>query len=88
MLAIVGSRNFYRYDLFTRAVLKVLTEWNLQIKDICIISGGAIGADSLAEKFALDYDIPIQVYKPEYNLYGKYAPLRRNTTIVDKCTHS
>ena len=48
-----------------------------------IISGGAKGIDTLAEKYADENNIPKLIIKPEYAKYGKSAPLRRNKTIVE-----
>jgi len=48
-----------------------------------IISGGAKGIDTLAEKYADENNIPKLIIKPEYEKYGKSAPLRRNKTIVE-----
>jgi predicted Rossmann fold nucleotide-binding protein DprA/Smf involved in DNA uptake len=38
---------------------------SLKSKISTIISGGAIGADKLAERYALQYNIKIIIYKPD-----------------------
>ena len=49
-----------------------------------IVSGGAKGVDTLAEKYAKKHDLGIIVFRPRYDLYPpKLAPLKRNYTIVD-----
>ena len=48
-----------------------------------IISGGAKGIDALAEKYADENNIPKLIINPEYEKYGKVAPLKRNKTIVE-----
>lgn len=48
-----------------------------------IISGGAQGIDKSARDFAYDHHIKIIEILPEYNLYGKRAPLKRNDYIID-----
>ena len=48
-----------------------------------IISGGAIGVDTLAEKYADKMDIPKVIVRPDYKKYGKLAPLVRNKQMVD-----
>lgn len=72
-LAVVGNRSFNDYDLLKMELKKyTITE---------IVSGGAIGADELAEKFAKEYNIPIKVFKPNWSLYGKAAGYKRNAEI-------
>lgn len=90
-LALVGSRNFTNYDQFKQAVCKVLDQWDLTIEDVeCIVSGGARGADSLAERFAKEHDIQTNIFRVtsnDWKKYGKSAGILRNTSIVDNSTH-
>lgn len=72
-LLIVGSRSITDFDLS-----KYIPE------DVDhIISGGANGVDTLAEKYADEHGIPKTIVRPEYSRYGKAAPLRRNEVMVD-----
>lgn len=81
-LAVVGSRNFNDYGMMVYYV----DMFNFQWKEITeIISGGAKGADSLAEKYASERNIPIKVFKPEWDKYGKSAGFKRNIKIIDEC---
>jgi len=76
-VAIVGSRRFNDYN-FMRRVL------DPHVDDISmIISGGARGADTLAQRYARDNGIPIYIIYPEYGKYGKAAPFRRNVMIAN-----
>ena len=43
-----------------------------------IVSGGARGADSLAEKYSKINNIPIKIFKADWNYYGKKAGFIRN----------
>ena len=47
-----------------------------------IISGGAKGVDTCARDYALSHGIKITEYLPEYEKYGRAAPLKRNITII------
>ena len=47
-----------------------------------ILSGGAAGIDSLAEQFADTHKLSKIILRPQYSLYGKAAPLRRNEELV------
>jgi len=52
---------------------------------ITIISGGARGADSLAEQFAQEYSYVVKIFHAEWDKYGKSAGYRRNIDIVNNC---
>lgn len=83
-LAIVGSRNFKDYERLCAEIDKVIKKWGI-IETI--ISGGAPGADTLAEKYSRDVlkKEPV-VYPADWKL-GRVAGPKRNTQIVDDCTH-
>ncbi len=72
-VAIVGSRGLVA-DI-SEFIPKETTE---------IISGGAIGIDKCAEKYAKQNNIKMTVIKPNYKEYGRRAPLIRNLEIIDK----
>lgn len=71
-VAIVGSRNL------TVDLKKFLPE-NIKV----IVSGGAIGIDTFAKNYALENNIQLIEFLPNYKLYGIKAPLIRNTQIVE-----
>ena len=48
-----------------------------------VISGGAVGVDSCAADFAREKGIRLTVFLPQYDLYGRAAPIVRNKQIVD-----
>lgn len=48
-----------------------------------IVSGGAIGVDTCAEEYAKENGIKFTVFLPQYELYGRAAPIVRNKKIVD-----
>ena len=47
------------------------------------ISGGAKGIDTLAEQYAEQNRLKKIIIKPEYEKYGKAAPIKRNETMVE-----
>lgn len=53
-----------------------------QFPDAIWVHGGAIGFDTQVEEYATQYNIPTIVYKPNYERYGKSAPLRRNDEML------
>lgn len=47
-----------------------------------IISGGAKGIDTCAQKYAEEHGIKMTVFKPNYEKFGRAAPVFRNSDIV------
>lgn len=48
-----------------------------------IISGGAKGVDTSAKEYALVNGLKLTEFLPEYEQYGRAAPLKRNITIIE-----
>ena len=48
-----------------------------------IVSGGASGVDSCAEEYARKNELRLTVFLPQYERYGRAAPIVRNKQIVD-----
>lgn len=48
----------------------------------CIISGGAIGIDHIAQEISKILKVEFIEFLPDYKKYGKRAPLIRNLEIV------
>ena len=79
VIAVIGSRSF------TESKLLYDTLDGLKDKHgpFTIVSGGAIGADSIARRYAIERGIQIEELKPDWSL-GKHAGLMRNTDIISK----
>ena len=71
-VAIVGSRSITA-DIPQKCVPDGVTE---------IISGAAKGIDTSARNFAREHHIFLTDILPEYDLYGRRAPLVRNDLII------
>lgn len=80
-IALIGSRTFTDYDLLKNTVTAYLAE-NEQTATH-IVSGGAKGADTLAEQFALEKQLKMIVFKPDWKQFGKRAGYVRNTDIIE-----
>jgi len=80
-IAIVGSREFADINLLVQAVDDYCTKTDSVITKV--ISGGARGADYLAEVFAISRGIPTKIHYPDWHTYGKKAGFIRNELIVD-----
>ncbi len=49
-----------------------------------IVSGGAKGIDACAREYAQRQGLKLTEFLPEYDRYGRAAPLKRNITIIEK----
>lgn len=76
VLAVIGSRTFRDYGFLKRKLL---------LHDPArVVSGGAGGADSLAQEFCREHGVSILIFYPKWDL-GKSAGFIRNTQIVEAC---
>ena len=72
-IAVVGSRGLKVNDL-GRYLPAGVTE---------IVSGGARGIDTCAREYAEKNRIKLTEFLPQYEKYGRSAPLKRNLLIID-----
>lgn len=71
-VAVVGSRNLTINNLGDY-LPKDTTE---------IVSGGARGIDRCARAYAKSHNIKLTEFLPDYERYGRSAPLKRNLQII------
>jgi hypothetical protein len=76
-LAVVGSRTFNDYELLSKSIDEVREQ--TQIDEI--VSGGANGADKLAEQYAKENNLKLTIFKAHWHKYGKKAGYIRNKEI-------
>ena len=74
-IAVIGSRGVKASDY------EKIRE-NIPVNCTEIISGGANGADALAERYAEENSLRLTVVRPQYAKLGKSAPLERNLEII------
>ena len=72
-VAVIGSRNLRIINL-----KKYLPDDTTEI-----VSGGARGVDQSAREYAYDNNIPLKEFFPNYEKYGRLAPLKRNILIIE-----
>lgn len=79
-IGIVGSRTFEEYTAMSNYIKEKinLDDYNT------VVSGGAVGADNLAERFARDNSLAMVVHYPEWNRFGNNAGFIRNSKIVEE----
>ena len=76
-LAVVGSRSFLDWELFTK-ILDILVQDHGVTE---IVSGGAVGADAFARKYAKLNNLKLTEHLPDWDLHGKKAGYIRNVDI-------
>lgn len=72
-LAIVGSRNLRIFNM----------EKYLPIYVSEIVSGGAKGVDTCARSYAIENNIKLTEFLPDYERFSRSAPLKRNIDIIE-----
>jgi len=85
-LIIAGSREFDDYDALSRAVDYFL--YNIAFftfvtpEHIEIVSGTALGADRLGERYAIDNGFGIKRFPANWTMHGKSAGFKRNKQMA------
>lgn len=72
-VAVIGSRGLHINNIESY-LPKETTE---------LVSGGAKGIDSCIQLYADKNRIPIKVFLPEYDKFGRAAPIIRNIKIIE-----
>lgn len=81
--AIVGSRSFNDYEAMLRFLGEITHREGFRIQTI--ISGGASGADALAERAAREFNKELVVFPADWKRYGRRAGIIRNEDIIKAC---
>ncbi len=80
-VVIAGCRDFYDYAaakaFIDFCILEIRQKYN-----IVIVSGGAKGADSLGERYALENGFAVELYPAEWEKFGKSAGPIRNSQMA------
>jgi putative aminopeptidase FrvX len=78
-ILITGSRDWYDPIPIRNAIINecIKTKYN-----VVIVHGGARGADYLAWKIADELQLDVEVYKADWDTYGKAAGFVRNDKMV------
>ncbi len=80
-VVIAGSRNFNNYELFCRTVDTYLSRIKNDY-DLIILSGHCRGTDMMAEQYAKDRGLKLEIFPADWSLGKKAGPLR-NKAMID-----
>ena len=81
-IGIVGSRSITSSE-YVFSVLDFYLSRLLEENEVVIVSGSAIGIDSLGAQWAELRKLKTEIYLPDYKQYGKSATFIRNQQIID-----
>jgi len=81
-IAIVGGRDFSDFALMDNVICDYIASIE-SVDKITIVSGGAKGADSLADKLAKKYGFGLMVFEADWEGQGKKAGYQRNKQIIE-----
>ena len=99
-IGIVGSREYKNNDKVVRVIEEAINKFGQE--NVCVVSGGAKGADLLGKQVALIMDVMYEEYNPSHtphNIYSvkpkeffgkEYNPgnfFERNTSIAEACDY-
>ena len=73
---IAGSRSIYDYQV----VVDAIEDCGFQFTEI--VSGGAKGVDSTAERLAFMFDMPFRLFKADWGKHGKSSGPIRNRQMA------
>lgn len=77
-LAVIGNKEYSNYTQFCNILNKMK---NISL----LVSGGAVGTDTMAKKYALQKGIKFLEFPPEYEKFGNKAKHNRDRKIVEHC---
>jgi hypothetical protein len=77
-VAVIGSRGFNDFGKLKDVLDRIEGVTH-------VVSGGAKGADTLAEQWAREKGIEIVIYRPDWAKFGRGAGVIRNRSIVEDC---
>jgi len=82
-VAVVGSRSITNYTTVSNAIHD--SPWIDYESLTTLVSGGADGVDSLAESFAREHGLDMEVITPDWDDWTNGHPAKwRNTEIVER----
>jgi hypothetical protein len=81
---VTGTISFNDDDLLATTLNRVLTGK----ENVVVITGGATGAEALAERYAQEHGFGVKQFLADWKLYGRGAKLIRNTQIIEAADHA
>jgi hypothetical protein len=84
-IVIAGSRSIKDFQVLLLAMDQAVKSGIIKpAHSYEIISGGAVGVDTLAGDYARKFGYSLTEIKPDYSRHGMGAPLKRNTEMAQQ----
>lgn len=74
---IAGGRDYHNYDTLLEAIEES------QFKISTVVSGGATGVDALGERYSEEMNLPLQIYRADWETHGRAAGPIRNRKMAE-----
>lgn len=79
-VAVCGGRGLRDADLINRTLGGIHRDRAIRM----LVSGGCRGADALCEEWAIENDVPLTVFHPDWSTSGMAAGPVRNQRMLDE----
>ena len=83
-VVIAGCRYYNNYDDAKSYIDECLMSINKE-HTVIIVSGGAVGADAIGERYAAEHGLKLERYPANWSKYGKKAGPMRNRQMAEIC---
>ena len=87
-IIVCGGRHYEDYEQLERSVDQVISEMNLDLTEVEIVSGHCAGADQLGERYAKEHGAKCSIFPAQWHLYGRSAGPIRNSKMVEYAAES
>ena len=81
-VVVAGCRYYNERDKFNTFVDETL---KIIGSDITILSGHCSGVDTMAEMYAEEHGMPVEIFKPDRKRYGRGGGPVRNKQMIESC---
>lgn len=82
-LIVAGGRDFACYASLSLVLNTFYATLLADGKQLEVVCGGARGADSLGERWAMQFGVPIVRMPADWNAHGKSAGYKRNAQMAE-----
>ncbi len=86
-VVVAGCRDYSNYEEASAFIDACLQELKEEY-EIIIVSGGAVGADALGERYAAENGLKLERHPADWKTYGRSAGPIRNRQMAELCDYA